>query len=276
MQRYVFNPYLEASNPAFGGPADQIYAAQQAYLAAMQNAQNQAIAAQAAALNAGQAGAGTMGMVPGAYPGFPGPAGFGCGGPGDCGQGGLGVGLGSCGGYGYGYGVPGLGWPGYPGGFPGLGCGPMEAAALANQLSPDQLARMGFGPCNIRDSARGRMGLFGWDSAAGCNPPIQPGSTVTLTNTAQSTFMIKGIDVTNNIAEWFAASSIKVGNTELLLTSGNISLAVFKSDSCFDSLKSCVASPGVEVSITVTNRDSVPHHFLATIRAEELPPGRCP
>lgn len=279
------NPYLDTrysfgGAPSFGGPADQIYAAQNAYVAAMQNAQNQAFAAQNAQLNAGQAGA--YGMVPAGYPG--GYPGFGCGGWGDCGQGGLGVGLGSCGGYPYGYGAPWGGVPygapfaalGVPGGLPGFGCGPMEALALANQLSPDQLARLGFGPCNIRDAARGRSALFGWDSGANCGAPIQPGATVTLTNTAQSTFIIKGVDLTDSMAENFAASSIKVGNTELLLTTGNISLAIFKSNSCFKDLKACVASPGVEISITVTNIATTPQRFLATIVAEELPPGRCP
>lgn len=127
----------------------------------------------------------------------------------------------------------------------------------------------GLTRAELLELAKGEDYLFGLDSgAAGVNGGI----TVTISTPPQKRCLPHRITVGDATITNFGCSAISIGVEPVLITTGLMSLAVFRSDSVSPSFRSVPLDVGMDFSMTVTNitlTDGL--RYLVTITAKALP-----
>lgn len=119
------------------------------------------------------------------------------------------------------------------------------------------------------EAARGDDVIFGLDSGSA---GIASNVTAALSASPQKRNLPVRITVTQNIANNFVCSDIRVGVEPILATTSNISLAVFQQDSTAPNFRAVVNEVGMDFTMELTNVTGATARFVATVVGVYVPP----
>lgn len=143
--------------------------------------------------------------------------------------------------------------------------GPLFPAAPPSQLVPPGQP----GP-RVVDVPAGPVGLalIPMNSAG----TVAPGATAVITVQPQSIFKPYRMTVDPVIAAFFLIQNLQVGTVPLFDAPGAVPASNFPPNLQQGNLKKVTATPGIALTMSVTNRDGVAHPFFSTMFGEAAPP----
>ena len=154
----------------------------------------------------------------------------------------------------------GMGWGfGYPN--PGPFSCPPWGGGKCSPCAPQTRA-------DLTELARGEDQPFGLDTGA---IDVPSGATATISTSPQKPCIPNRVTVGDSVSDNFACSAISVGVEPVLITVGNMSMAIFKSAATAPAFRSVPLVPGVDFSMTVTNISQNDLRYLATVMAKAMP-----
>jgi hypothetical protein len=135
---------------------------------------------------------------------------------------------------------------------------------------PSQLVPPGQPGPRVVDVPPGPVGLalIPMNSAG----PIAAGATAVITVQPQSIFKPYRLTVDPVIAAFFLIQNLQVGTVPLFDAPGAVPASNFPPNLQQGNLKKVTATPGIALTMSVTNRDGVAHPFFSTMFGEAAPP----